>query len=214
MANTDQFSASSSCFNPHEKYRCGKSAVFCSRRNQSCFTLVPSCFVSGAGTMEADDRQEMTVFTVQPSFHHWHSTNEYHEALPSSTNVQSHLTSSLADDVTLHDYHFVESRWWNDGWTVKTVVTWRSSASMIPAPDVGNEGCFAPVVISHALLQLHCACIAGFRHTCACCLWSTEHAGAAGGTSQWGGHGEGAQLHLPAVQSHAVVPCQWHHPPR
>ena len=36
--------------------------------------------------------------------------------------------------VTLHDTRFDECRWWNDGWTVKTVVTWRSSASMIPAP--------------------------------------------------------------------------------
>ena len=36
--------------------------------------------------------------------------------------------------VTLHDAAgFVECRWWNDGWTVKTVVTWRSSASMILA---------------------------------------------------------------------------------
>ena len=37
--------------------------------------------------------------------------------------------------VTRHDTQFVECRWSNDGWTVKTVVTWRSSASMIPAPD-------------------------------------------------------------------------------
>ena len=29
----------------------------------------------GAGIMEADNRQAMTVFTVQPSFHHRHSTN-------------------------------------------------------------------------------------------------------------------------------------------
>ena len=29
----------------------------------------------GAGIMEADDRQGTTVFTVQPSFHHRHSTN-------------------------------------------------------------------------------------------------------------------------------------------
>ena len=29
----------------------------------------------GAGIMEADDRQMTTVFTVQPSFHHRHSTN-------------------------------------------------------------------------------------------------------------------------------------------
>ena len=43
--------------------------------------------------MEADDRQVTTVFTVNP-----HSANEYHEALPSSANVQSHLTSSFADD--------------------------------------------------------------------------------------------------------------------
>ena len=38
--------------------------------------------------------------------------------------------------VTLHDTRFVECRWWNDGWTVKTVVTWQLSASMIPAPDI------------------------------------------------------------------------------
>ena len=38
--------------------------------------------------------------------------------------------------VTLYDTRFVESRWWNDGWTVKTVVTGRSSAPLIPAPGV------------------------------------------------------------------------------
>ena len=38
--------------------------------------------------------------------------------------------------VTLHDTRFVECRWWTDGWTV---VTWRSSASMIPAPDEGKK---------------------------------------------------------------------------
>ena len=38
--------------------------------------------------------------------------------------------------VTLHDTRFVECRWWNDGWTVKAVVTRRSSASMIPAPGL------------------------------------------------------------------------------
>ena len=36
----------------------------------------------------------------------------------------------------LHDTRFVECQWWNDGWTVKTVVTWRSSAAMTPAPGV------------------------------------------------------------------------------
>ena len=29
----------------------------------------------GAGIMEADERQMTTVFTVQPSFHHRHSSN-------------------------------------------------------------------------------------------------------------------------------------------
>ena len=38
--------------------------------------------------------------------------------------------------VTLHDTRFVECWWWNDGRTVKTVVTWRSSTSMVPAPSV------------------------------------------------------------------------------
>ena len=37
--------------------------------------------------------------------------------------------------VTFHGTRFVECRWWNDGWTVKTVVTWRSSASMMPIPE-------------------------------------------------------------------------------
>ena len=61
---------------------------------------------------------------------------EYHEAILLSMNVHSHLTSLLPTMVTLHDTRFVECRWWNDGWTVKTVVTWQSSASMIPAPGV------------------------------------------------------------------------------
>ena len=43
--------------------------------------------------------------------------------------------------VTLHDIRFVECRWWNDGWTVKTVVTWLSSASMIPAPGLVVGAC-------------------------------------------------------------------------
>ena len=35
----------------------------------------PGTMGSGAGIMEADDHQVTTVFTVQPSFHHRHSTN-------------------------------------------------------------------------------------------------------------------------------------------
>ena len=50
----------------------------------------------GAGIMEVDDRQ---VTTVQPSFSIGIRQTEYHEALPSLANEQSHLTSSFADDV-------------------------------------------------------------------------------------------------------------------
>ena len=49
------------------------------------------------------------------------------------------VTARSPTMVTLHDTRFVECRWWNDGWTVKTVVTWRSSASMIPAPVLQRQ---------------------------------------------------------------------------
>ena len=38
--------------------------------------------------------------------------------------------------VTLCDTRFVRYRWWNDGWTVKTVITWQLLASIIPAPGL------------------------------------------------------------------------------
>ena len=41
--------------------------------------------------------------------------------------------------VTLHDTWFVECLWWYDGWTVKTVVTWQSSAPMILVPELWLE---------------------------------------------------------------------------
>ena len=52
----------------------------------------------GAGIMEADDGQ-VTTFS-QSSRHSIIGTRqiEYHEALPSSEKVQSHFTSSFADD--------------------------------------------------------------------------------------------------------------------
>ena len=53
------------------------------------------------------------------------------------------VTARLPTMVTLCDTRFVECRWWNDSWTLKTVVTWRSSASMIPAPGV--QYCKLPV---------------------------------------------------------------------
>ena len=44
------------------------------------------------------------------------------------------MTARSPTMVALHDNQFVECRWWSDGWAVKTVVIWRLSASMIPAP--------------------------------------------------------------------------------
>ena len=58
------------------------------------------------------------------------------------------VTARSPTMVTLHDTRFDECRWWNDGWTVKTVVTWRSSASMIPAPGAVRE-------IQRGLISLH-----------------------------------------------------------
>ena len=48
---------------------------------------------SGAGIMGADDRQVMTVFTIQPSFHHRHSTNwvSWSVTIVSERAVTSHL---------------------------------------------------------------------------------------------------------------------------
>ena len=48
----------------------------------------------------------------------------------------SHTSPRTPTMETLRDTRFVECRWWNDGWTVKTVVTWRPSASVIPAPGL------------------------------------------------------------------------------
>ena len=54
----------------------------------------------------------------------------YHRRRMTSWGVTAHSLTM----VTLHDTQFVECRWWNDSWAVKTVVTWRSSVSMIWAP--------------------------------------------------------------------------------
>ena len=78
----------------------------------------------GAGIMEADDRQVTTVFTVQPSFHHRHSTHRVSCSVYHRRRTCSHTSPRRSTTmVTLHDTRFVECRWWNDGWTVKIVVT-------------------------------------------------------------------------------------------
>ena len=92
---------------------------------------------SGAGIMEAGDRQATTVFTVQPSFQHRHSTHRVSRSVAIVGKRRGdEVTARSLTMVTLHDTRFVECRWWNDGWTVKTVVTRRSPASMIPAPGL------------------------------------------------------------------------------
>ena len=45
------------------------------------------------------------------------------------------VTACLLMMGTLHDARFVMCRLWNDDWTIKTVITWWSSASIIPAPS-------------------------------------------------------------------------------
>ena len=47
------------------------------------------------------------------------------------------VTARSPTMVTLHDTRFAECRWWNNSCTAKTVVTWWSLASVIPAPGVG-----------------------------------------------------------------------------
>ena len=68
----------------------------------------------GVGIMEADDRQVTTVFSVQPSLHHRHSTNGvlWSFVILGLSSADGGMTVGL----------------------VKTVVTWRSSASMITGP--------------------------------------------------------------------------------
>ena len=93
----------------------------------------------GVGIMEANDRQVTTVFTVQPdippsAFDKPSIMERYHRRRTTRWGV----TARSPTMVTFQDTGFVECRWWNDGWTVKTVVTWRWSASTIPALDVGK----------------------------------------------------------------------------
>ena len=81
-----------------------------------------------------------TVKWQQFSQFNRHSTigtqqTEYHEAVYHCRRMRWGVTACSPTMVTLHDTWFVKCQWWNDGWTVKTVVTWQSLASMIPAPE-------------------------------------------------------------------------------
>ena len=70
-----------------------------------------------SGIMEADHRQVTTDFTVQPSFHHRHSTNRvsWSVTIVGKRAVTPWAPRRPLTMVTLHDTRFVECRWWNDG---------------------------------------------------------------------------------------------------
>ena len=86
------------------------------------------------GIIEADDRQVTTVFTtvIPPSALDKPSIMKRYYRRRTCSHTSPRRLPTM---VTLHDTRFVECRCWNDGWTTKTVVIWRSSASTIPAPD-------------------------------------------------------------------------------
>ena len=67
---------------------------------------------------------------IPPSALHKPSVMKYYHRRRTCSHTSPCRSPTM---VTLHDTQFVEYRWWNDDWTVKTVVTWRSSASMITA---------------------------------------------------------------------------------
>ena len=58
---------------------------------------------SGAGIMEADDRQVTTIFTVQP-YVIPPSAFEYYEALPSSANDEVRCDCTFTDDGNASGY--------------------------------------------------------------------------------------------------------------
>ena len=91
------------------------------------------------------------------------------------------VAASSPTMVTFHDTRFVKCQWWNDGWTVKTVVTWQSSASMIQTP--GNVSCsqfvsrvktVCTAVTTAAVAAVGAMFIVG-------CLTSRQHASASQG---------------------------------
>ena len=107
---------------------CMKLSPFCLCQNVCvcvrAYAYVPAFVIHTAKIFLGPVSWRLTTVKWRQS--NCHSTfgtpqTKYHKALPSSANVQSHLTSSLADDGNLYDTRFVECWWWDDSWTV---VTW------------------------------------------------------------------------------------------
>ena len=74
---------------------------------------------TGAGIMEADSCYSPAVVIPPSALDTPSIMKRYHRRRTCSHT--SHRRSPTM--VTLHDTGFVECRWWNDGWTVKTVIT-------------------------------------------------------------------------------------------
>ena len=99
------------------------------RESYHCFYNTRGRYHGGRRPSSDDSFHSPTV--IPPSaFDKPSIMKRYHRRWTTRWGVRARLSTM----VTLHDTRFVECRWWNDGWTVKTFVTWRSSASMIPAP--------------------------------------------------------------------------------
>ena len=89
---------------------------------------------TGPDIMEADNRRVTSLHSptvIPPSVLDEPSIMKRHRRRRTCSHISPRRSPTM---VTLYDTRFVGCRWWNNGWTVKTVVTWRSSASVIPAP--------------------------------------------------------------------------------
>ena len=73
------------------------NVCFGAQRTEQCVHQLPAHRQSTteAGIMEADNRQVTIVFTVQPSFHHRHSTNRVRGAHIMFCNLDELMTSLL-----------------------------------------------------------------------------------------------------------------------
>ena len=93
-------------------------------RGRPAYLPSSSTLSPGAGIMEADDRQVTTDFTVQtvipPSTLDKPSIMKRYHHRRTCSHSSPRRSPTM---ITLHDTRFVECRWWNDGWTVKNVVT-------------------------------------------------------------------------------------------
>ena len=88
-----------------------------------CYTVSAKTGGPGTGIMEADERQVMSFHSptvIPPSALDKPSIMKRYHRLRTCSHTSPRRSPTM---LTLRDTRFVECRWWNDGWTVKTVVT-------------------------------------------------------------------------------------------